>query len=111
MSQESGDKDCSLYDLERRYDQMKISLQSKEKSLLSFESDLNHECLDTALEDFCDSLPHTYEEFEAMRKQRRDGWMQQVVTLKSEISSHHRTMNMLMEKIRMARLLDGTGED
>ena len=107
---EKSHEDCSLDERERRYDQMKISLQSKETSLLSYESLLYHECLDTALEDFCDNLCDTYEEFEAMRKRRRDEWMQQVATLKSDISSHHRTMNMLMEKIRMARPLDGTGE-
>ena len=107
---EESHKDCSLDELERRYDQIKISLHSKETSLLSYESLLHQECLDTALEDSCDALCDTYEEFEAMREKRRAAWMQQAAALKSDISSHHRTMNMLMEKIRMVRPLDGTGE-
>ena len=103
-------KDCSLDELERRYDQMKISLQSKETSLLSYESLLHQESLDTALEDFCDNICDTYEEFEAMRKKRRAAWMQQVAALKSDISSHNCTMNMLIKKIQMARRFQGTGE-
>ena len=109
MSQDESPEDCSLDELERRYDQVKISLQAKETSLLSYESLLHQECLDTALEDFGENLCGTYEEFEAMRKQRRAAWMQQIAAFESEISSHHCTMNMLIEKIQMARRFRGTG--